>query len=373
MNKYQRILAPFMGGFIGIILAGYAYYATHQHHSWLLPIGVLIGSAIGFFIGNIKKAWAKAVEKYKTTKLYTIAIFRLLEAGCKAQCNALKAKASKTPNVIAKISDSMQRMVKAIYAWGSHPVTKSSFLRSLLSLCTYAVLNYLLFTFIWGFDIIHFIAQHNNDGHLSSSFWVIYPIVTLLSNACMVFMGVITKWWIYDSMSSYYKEWELFGNKRELVKENMKIDIKLFIYTQVLALALTSVLLGGIAYIAVVGGACMVIGLIGELVLGYLKAMKEKTVMASFITTLVVTTLSYFWFRNAFSNQMMIWVCAFVTGTGAALCSVALSTRIIHQTPKGDFELLEYLMDKVLAFLPVKIYKVCEPLVTKATDRFMAV
>lgn len=257
--KNRQFLSAFLGGVTGILLAGYGFYQTSQHYPILIPIGVFIGCAFGFTIGNSKlqknvNEWWSKLKTSPARKLHFIELI-----------------------VISVVGTLL--LLPFIMVWlstGSNHNLQFGFLCSFMC-------------FFMAYFIASVEKMERKNRHKKS--------VALLRKHYNKYEEVgITKYFIMRSLL--------------LIKHCLILSIILSI--QILAVVIASPFIVLWMILSFIGPA--IIWIIRDPIVFYLNALKTKEVLMVFVNTLIITALVYFIFRNLFSNEMAIWLVALASG-----------------------------------------------------------
>lgn len=358
MNKYQKVLSPFLGGAIGILLSGYFYYATNEQNYWLLPLGVLIGSSLGYFLGNIKNIIKETSQHRKRLiektsenwRLFTF-VFQTIK---KKVSSKLKANLSFV--FVKKFFVSTQKKYKNFVKVMSHPVTKSLLLRTLLSILVLGGISYFY---------ISFITSKLGGSNEDSGILGFFASCSIIGIILQIMFPVARCTRTYESQSNFFREYEKFGDKFKLISENIKSDITIFVWVQMIIVSTLSVFLLGMGYLIMLGVPVMIIAALSIIVIEYLSALKKYSVATTFATTFVITAISYMAFNAYFSNQIIIWFTALATGTISVLASIKATEILSKRNLVSSDKILDYLMEKILFVIPGWLFRKVDPVIQK--------
>jgi hypothetical protein len=369
MNKYQKVLSPFLGGVFGILLSGYFYYATNEQNYWLLPFGVLIGSSFGYFLGNINnisKEVSKRLQFFSKKSLENWSLLSLLFSKVKKSF-LLQMKINSISIPFKKVSNSCSTLFKKLFLAATHPVNKSLSLRFILTIILLGTISYfwcLNIESIFGFLDGRINEANKNSGW--SGVFVLFPAVSLM--VCLpglIIIPIMRCTTTYENQTNFFSEYEKYGNKAFLVFENIKNDLWAFIVFQIIGILITSTLMIGIGYIFSIGIPLMILGMLSLIVIEYLNVLKRNSVLTTFFTTLVITVISYLIFNAYFSNPIIIWLTALSTGAMSAVASIKLIEIVSKKETIDNWELLETAMNYFFTKIPVWVYKKTEPFIQK--------
>ena len=371
----KNLISSFVGGFTGIILAGYTNYLFGQGYDWLLPIGVLVGCSLGYFLENFINFIGTFPAKIENFQEIMRDVRRIFRPVLKSISKDLLKSLYKFLNFFKKVFLFFVKMFSKIYKFLSHPVNKSIMLRMLCSTIIFGIFGYIWVFYFIGNPLMELHNSKNGDTNLG-----VFAIYPLFSGLCVILSPILWAIFkimkIYDDRVSLLHEYKLYEDRIKLIKENFISDLKLFLLFQIIALFIITCLLIGFSYIFVVGIPFMFIGWISMIVLGYLQAMKNHRVLSVFLTTLLITTISYFIFRNMLDSQVMIWVIAFSTGGVCSFASYSLQKIISRIADVGEDStyFADFLFTKVFTIIPKYIYKKITPLEVKfeiVRERFL--
>lgn len=324
-----------LGGIVGILTLGYAYYWTHQQHPWLIPLGTIAGCSLGYFIGNVQVIIRK-------TKMLAAPIaqmqkdFLTQKDFCAKFLQTKGKEAMKWVVIIDQVCNFIVDLPFKILGFAyrllfGHPVRTALTVELLAS----ALVGILAIN-----GLAHFLPPIHRNSTSGGE------VITVFMDIILAFM-VLIPWGnkafdITDDglkeMSNFYTIWESWSrNKVAYVLKAIRAAVlRVVFFTTALLLAAvcySPFLLYGL--ILVLAGCFMAFGLF--MAYAYIGALRYYGNAMTFVTTLACVTGSYILFHNQFGNQLLIWCIALLTGCSASVITVLmmkpLTKKYIYLNP----------------------------------------
>ncbi|MDD3711763.1 MAG: hypothetical protein PHP37_04140 [Patescibacteria group bacterium] len=308
----SKLLSSFLGGFLGILLSGYAYYLSGKHYFFLVPVGAFSGSLMGFFWFNFRKitskslAFSQSLLKKKPVKI--LKLFIQLLGWISSIKIRFKAKDLSTFFIIIYRSLKQFAQIvlvpfKRIFCWiKAHPMNFYSVQEVIIFLIISTALSVLLIRM----------------GVFSN------PLSELGFFAGILLFGVTTATIttiIEKGERTFYSDWQFysrFGFLGVVLKTISRFLLFAILISVGLAVIGAGVLLAVMYGIILLILSFLFIGVIG-IFLYVLRLANSRRELFSLIITMIVTFISYFIYRNSFVEEIIIWLVAFSTGSISSL------------------------------------------------------
>lgn len=305
----KRILTAFLGGAIGILIVGYAFYLTGKQYPWLIPIGTLAGCSLGYFISNAKVLMrkAKAISFAVPIQKAKISLQKN-----KTEFNQWFAKflvrSRKFFKAIGGVLWWPFRQVALLFKFMfKHPVHRAFTLELLVLMAVFTL-------YLFGISQIFSIVK--NFG---------LPFALLFVALLIVYGGKAQE--VKDNRFYFHKVWKSWKEK-SLFLYTIKSIIS--VVTQIVfwnVFFLVGVPYGfyGVIIMLITGAAIAGVYIVNF----YVQVLKYSKNLITFIVTLLCVIVSYFVFYKLFSNQLVIWSVALFTGCLASSLTALVSSRAI--------------------------------------------
>lgn len=314
--KEKTFLSPFFGGLIGIILAGTAYYITGSHYPSLLPLGVFIGSFIGYAIENFKTIWVRVGTSVSMKwnwfgKQFTVlSSINIPTRKCLVEVCQTCIVAKKQVTFFCKKCESLFRTIyENISKWiSAHPMNKVAVIEVILASFHFGV----MFLLVLHFNIMHLWLFLDDDLYTMSK------LGALVGYGLSMFYPLIRKFGIRDeSMKLFYQDYEFYtkyGTGLYILRGTFRNSISSCIVIVFFTIYWT-VAFCFLAISAMIMIMFMVLALIREAFVVYVHTLCANAGITVFITTLVITAISYLIFYTYFIDPVVLSIVAFGTGT----------------------------------------------------------
>lgn len=307
----NKLFSSFLGGFFGILLSGYAYYLGGKHQFYLIPIGTFLGSLIGFSWYNLKEIMDKTSALAKRWRLWEPrVIFRPM---LKLYILTRKKLQKISFNGVFKFFEDITRIVLIIFRVPRRIFQKINFWLKAHPMNKYVLGEIITLTAI-GVVLIQFILQ---SGVLQIPLPEIYKIgigIPVLASCLSVIICFIL---ISErSLESFYASWQFYDRYRMLgvITKMLSTFVIMTIAMVILITVILTTILLLIGYGFTIFIASLVIIAIVALIVYVLRLINDYREASALVITMAVTTISYFLYRNLFSEELMIWLVAFGTG-----------------------------------------------------------
>lgn len=145
--------------------------------------------------------------------------------------------------------------------------------------------------------------------------------------------------WFYRDFGFYAKYGMVLYAFRDIVLNSITSILVIIVNTLLWTSTLAFTGIGGALFISF-----FIIILFREAFVSYMNTLRERSGVTIFVTTLIITSISYFVFRVYFNDPVAIWGVAFGTGSACAL----LMNLLIKVTRGTAFESLLFSDDDIL-------------------------
>ncbi len=308
----SKLVSSFLGGFFGILLSGYVYHLGGEHYFFLVPLGIFFGSLMGFFWFNIKEVMSKVSDFVQDSfKVNLEKIFypfsQLLSwiLSIKIQFNMKDffrffVIAFRSLKLLAQ---AIWIPVKRIVEWTkAHPMNVYLLQEVIVLLAMIAGVVKLVIVF----DVFQ----------EPISFFKFIFILSVIGGmiGSLIFLAE-------RDVRIFYSDWQFYsryGFFGVLVKSISRVLLFAIFVSTVFMIILLGVVLMGLYAIALLLLSFLFIGIIATF-LFILRLVNNQRELSSLIITMIITFISYFIYRGSFSEEIIIWLVAFGTGSISSL------------------------------------------------------
>jgi|GEM_PF-4053134 len=309
---YKKHLTAFLGGVIGTLIVGFAYYYTGRQYAWLVPLGTLVGCSIGYFLANIKNIIRKA-EAIKAPKINWEPEKKKL-AQMEAFFNALPKR------VQSAIGRFLWALARPLIG---HPVNRALWIEFLVSLIVAA-----------GFLFL--------PSRLLGSEYDIFPDRMIGNKTLGYLMGILILYVftfnrfreVFQDKSCFVSVWKKWRrSKLQFIALAFLWSVLRIIVPVLLAFGIWGfVVLPTVLCLLPAGVVWLATIVCSSMVFGYVKALKNYQNLLTFAITLFWVAMAYIFEHKLFSDPVLIWITALATG---ALASFTTSIALRYLPRKG--------------------------------------
>jgi hypothetical protein len=374
----NKLLSAFLGGLLGILMGGYAYYFTGQHHFLLVPIGTFCGCFLGYAWRNLTKLanWPNWLIKKLSFTLPHINL-------------PIKATYQKIKHLVLSINLKRLSILLTPFImfgkWSARLIIRFNHWLKQHPMNFYLVQEIIVLAALsitTGYLMYQVGFLEFEGGGQKMSFSDSFKLLSLLSLA--ISTGVNSLKLSEKSLNEFYADFQ-FYTKWKTIGVIVKMTVQFFSLMVMAAIFVTG-MITLIIYMFSYGLTLLVVSLILVAIVGLCKyiiqLIKGRQELSVLIITLTVTTICYFIYYNHMDNQVVIWLVAFLTGSLSALAVKmisALSGKTINRfyaflTGETDpFDSTEYSQSwaGVLFFKPTAwIINLCSDITDKGITAF---
>lgn len=324
----QKIITAFIGGLLGILISGYVFYVTGKHYFLLVPAGTFAGCLIGFSIFNfskittsvslvmgkikIKKINFNFIGKIKNEFIFLINKVKI-KKWLKDFYFGLKEFATWFYHAFIKPWGLIPNWIK------KHPMNGYMIQEFIVTTVITSVVGYYVYLGLFIPMFEKFVTNSVADAPESSGLVGLLFFIAIL---CFLGYSYMMFHHIFDrSQKTFYRDFEVYS-KYKILGIIGRI-IGRFLYTSVAITIGMSLMLGGVILVMFYGITVFIIMLslwAFFSIIHYISALiNEKQELSVLVITVIVTTISYFSYRQYFDNQLLIWLIAFLTGSFSAV------------------------------------------------------
>lgn len=336
----SKLLSAFLGGLLGILMGGYAYYFTGQHHFLLVPIGTFCGCFLGYAWRNLTKLanWPNWIIKKLSFTLPRINL-------------PVKATYQKVKYLVLSINPKRLSILLIPFItfgkWTARLILKFSHLLKQHPMNFYLVQEIIVLAALsitTGYLMYQAGFLEFEGGGQKMSFSDSFKLLSIIS--LTISTGINSIKLSERSLNEFYADFQLYA-KWKTVGVIIKMTTQFF-SLMVMAAIFVAGIITLFVYLFAYGLTLLIVTLMLVAIIGLcrytIQLIKSRQELGVLIITLIITTGSYFIYRNHMNNQVIIWLVAFLTGTLSAL-TVKMVSALSGQTINHFYAFLTHDVD----------------------------